>query len=178
MKHKNIKYYPEGITFVAIMILILGLGWLTASKALLIDQNPVKEEAAQPNPKTSQQILKIGTTQIMTEVRRTEAEQELGLSWRSSMAPNEGMIFVYTSPQKVLYWMKGMQFPLDFIFGTHNKVVDIVKNIPEPSTAHPVVRTVSPQVDVDMVIEVNAGWVASHQIKVGDEIKLQNSNDK
>ena len=162
----------EGMKFALAITLIVGLGWLTFSKVLLINQNPIQEDVAQLNIKTPQKVLAIGSAQIMAEVRQSEAELELGLSYRPSMGETEGMIFIYKEPQKVLYWMKGMQFPLDFIFVVNKRIVEIVEQVSEPSRDNPVEKTVVPTQLVDMVIEVNAGWVSRNQVKVGDLVNL------
>jgi hypothetical protein len=169
---KNNNSYPEWVKFGLVVMVVIGFSWITASKILLIDQNPVKEEQVQSNPMVAQQPLKIGLSEVMVEVRRTEVEQALGLSWRKNMGENEGMVFLYSTPQKVLDWMKGMQFPLDLVFASDGKVVELISRVTEPTENDPVIRTISPKIPVDMVIEVNAGWVESHQIKVGDEVKL------
>jgi len=159
-------------------LIALGLlsSWLIASKTLLINQNPEKKAAVtpQPNPMTAQQELFVGKQKLVVETRRTEAELELGLSWRERMGENEGMVFLYPLKQRVAYWMQGMQFPLDFLWVEAGKVVEITENLPAPTEENPVVRTASPQVEVDMVIEVNAGWIKAHGVKVGDAVKWGN----
>jgi uncharacterized membrane protein (UPF0127 family) len=50
------------------------------------------------------------------EVARTAAEQEKGLMFRRSLAPNSGMIFPFNPPQPVSFWMKNTWIPLDLIF--------------------------------------------------------------
>ncbi len=158
-------------------LIALGLvaSWLTASKVLLINQSPQREQVItpRPNPKTVQQELKIGKQMLMVEVRQTEAELELGLSWRERLGENEGMIFMYPAKQRVAYWMQGMQFPLDFLWVAEGKVVEITESVPAPTQENPVVRTVSPRVEADMVVEVNAGWVKAHRVVVGDGVFLQ-----
>lgn len=148
--------------------------WFTLSSRWYINQDPVPETTVQPNPKTTQYRLYVGKTELKTEVRRTEAEQALGLSWRPSLGEDEAMAFVYARPQKVLYWMKGMQFPLDFIWVNNGLVTQVTQDVPHPTQASPKVATVMPTGPVDMVIEVTAGWVERHGVKVGDEVRLSN----
>lgn len=163
---------PEWIRVGLILFFMLVAGWLTATKKLLINQNPVPTETPIANPKTIQERMTVGSAPLLVEVRRTAAEQELGLSWRSSMGQNEGMAFVYGTPQKVMYWMKGMQFPLDFIWVREGEVVELSTQVAAPTKELPVPRTLVPMNKVDMVIEVNAGWVESHRILVGDKVAI------
>ncbi len=158
-------------TVLMVGAILLG-GYLIASKAFLINQNPVVEEKPRPNPVGRQEVLKIGDQTLKVEVRRTADEQALGLSYRESLGENEGMAFVYAEPQRVLYWMKGMNFPLDFIWVARGIVVEMTESVPAPSEENPVPKTVSPATEVDMVVEAPSGWIISSGIKVGDEVSF------
>lgn len=164
------KTMPEWLKVGMLLGLMLVAGWLTAAKKLLINQNPVSMATPTTNPKTTQQKIKIGSTELLVELRRTVAEQGLGLSWRPSMNQDEGMVFLYATPQKVMYWMKGMQFPLDFIWAKQGEVTEMTLRVVSPTKEQPIPKTLVPKGEVDMVIEVNAGWVEANGVKVGDKI--------
>ena len=87
---------------------------------------------------------------------------------------DSGMLFVYDHPERYGFWMKGMRFPLDYIWINGNKVADLSRNIPQPAsdTATPV--TLAPSIPVDKVLEVNAGIIDRFDIKVGDLVQLSN----
>ncbi|MCX6792030.1 MAG: DUF192 domain-containing protein [Candidatus Gottesmanbacteria bacterium] len=104
----------------------------------------------------------------------TEAEKEKGLGYRDALAAGSGMLFVYDHPDRYGFWMKGMRFPLDFIWINGNKVADISQNIPQPvnDTAQPV--SLAPKVPADKVLEVNAGVIQSLGIRVGDLVQFVN----
>ena len=162
MKKTNRLWIVAGIS-----LLLMSIWWWqtrsrTSSQQVFGESNN--------NPKTKQVQVSIGKTSILAEIRRSEAEQALGLSWRPGMAENEGMIFVYDRPQRVSYWMKGMNFPLDFIWVRQGEVVELNKHVLPPTADDPRIKTVTPVNEVDMVIEVNAGFVDRHQVKVGDLI--------
>ena len=104
----------------------------------------------------------------------TDAEIELGLSYRESLPADTGMLFQLgygdTYPR---VWMKGMEFPLDIIWIDKWKVVDIHHNVPNepldtPEEELPLYIPASP---VDMVLEVNAGYAKEHDIQVGDNLE-------
>jgi uncharacterized membrane protein (UPF0127 family) len=60
------------------------------------------------------------------EVASTEAQQARGLMFRTAMGPDEGMIFPYSPPQTVSFWMKNTVIPLDIIFiGPDHRVINI-----------------------------------------------------
>jgi uncharacterized membrane protein (UPF0127 family) len=82
----------------------------------------------------------------------------------------DGMLFVLPQPGQPRFWMYHMLFPLDFIWINQNKVVDILTDVPAPppgaSPANIVI--VAPTTTVTHVLEVPAGFVSAHKIKVGD----------
>ena len=165
----NIKL-PEWLKVTLIMGLVLVAGWMTATKKLLIQQNPIPDEKPVANRQTQFYAMQIGSHPLQVEVRKTTAEQDLGLSWRQSMGTNEGMVFVYEQPQRVMYWMKGMNFPLDFIWIRDGKIVGINTHVPAPTKENPVPKTLAPAMEVDTVLEVNAGWVDEHKVSIGDTV--------
>src|SRR6185369_7191082 len=72
--------------------------------------------------------LAIAGRNIKVELATMRAEQEKGLSGRSSLAPDEGMLFVFSggAPR---FWMKDMNFPIDMIWiGEDLRVVYIKKD--------------------------------------------------
>jgi uncharacterized membrane protein (UPF0127 family) len=111
---------------------------------------------------------------IQLELAITEAEKEKGLGYRDTLAPNHGMLFVYQQKDRYGFWMKGMRFPLDYIWIDGNIIVDLSPNIPAPmnDTVQPV--SLSPKAPVDKVLEVNAGTIQSLGIKIGDLAQFVN----
>lgn len=119
------------------------------------------------HPLTSK--VKINSTIFAVEVAATEAQKELGLGGRSSLTEQSGMLFPYDHKEQYEYWMRGMKFPLDFIWIDGNTIADITENVPVPlPNEQPVI--VKPQVAVDKVLEVRAGSVKKNNISIGDTV--------
>lgn len=79
------------------------------------------------------------------------------------------MIFVFDRSGFYPFWMKGMLFPLDFVWiGRDKKVAGVTANV-APET-YP--QAFLPPLPVKYVLEVNAGWVKEHGIKVGDAVSF------
>jgi len=57
-----------------------------------------------------------GTYHFTVEVAATPEQQERGLMFRPTLAPDRGMIFPYDPPQDVAFWMKNTLIPLDIVF--------------------------------------------------------------
>lgn len=101
---------------------------------------------------------------------RTEQEKEIGLSAFNGIKSNQGMLFIYDLPQKPAFWMNGMKFPIDIIWINNNQVVDISKNLPVQYDSN--LTRYYPNVEVDRVLEVNAGWCEKNNITIGDKIEM------
>src|SRR5258708_1943690 len=111
---------------------------------------------------------------INVELANTQEKRAKGLGARDSLAKDSGMLFVFDQATKHQFWMKGMKFALDFIWVRQDRVVDLLPNIPPPAapdTPDSSLPVYSSTVDVDKVLEVNAGFISTHNIKIGDRLK-------
>lgn len=124
---------------------------------------------------SSSKYLVINGQKIQVEVADTESSQIKGLSGREALCASCGMLFVYNNSIQRTFWMKDMNFPLDIIWLRDNKVIGISAGLP-PEGEKPL-RIYASSEPVDMVLEVNAGFVARNEIKVGDEIKFDKTNN-
>lgn len=126
-----------------------------------------------PKPAVFKQ-LQISGNLLKIEIADTASKRSKGLGGRAGLGENEGMLFVFEKADKYSFWMKGLNFPLDFIFIRDEKVLEVLPNVQPPSEGQtdvslPIYR---PKEDVNMVLEVNAGVVERLSIKVGDSIKI------
>ena len=100
------------------------------------------------------------------EVAATPAQQERGLMFRTAMGPDEGMIFPYSPPQGVAFWMKNTVIPLDIIFiGADHRVINIAANATPYSEA-----TLPSNAPAIGVLELNGGRAAQLGIVPGSRI--------
>ncbi|CAN5199841.1 hypothetical protein BH09PAT1_BH09PAT1_7920 [soil metagenome] len=114
-----------------------------------------------------------GTQKVTLDVADNEKSRETGLSGRSSLADNKGMLFLFDEPGIPTFWMKGMKFPIDIIFLNTDKVVTIFKNVPAPATTTETPNTYyQPTYPSNKVIELKAGAADKYNIHEGDTIKL------
>jgi len=113
-----------------------------------------------PSASASQPTLIIGGTTLAIEIADDALERAQGLSGRASLQQNSGMLFLFEEPFIASFWMKDMNFPLDFIWIRDNTIVDITERVPAPTDVN--LPSYQPNQPVDAVLEVNAGWVAEH----------------
>lgn len=108
--------------------------------------------------------------EILVEIVNTQAKMEKGLSGRSFLPEKQGMLFIFEKPDFYGFWMKGMEFGLDFIWILGDEVVEITENIKPEDFPPP--KSLIPTQKVDKVLEVNDGFAAKFKIKVGDKISF------
>lgn len=113
-------------------------------------------------------IVSAGKRNVFTvELALTDRQQQRGLMFRRSMAPDAGMLFDYVTPTRITMWMKNTFIPLDMIFiGADGKVVDIAERaVPQSETIIP------SKVPARAVLELNGGTAQRLGIKVGDVVE-------
>jgi len=147
-----------------ILLILIFLSLAFASGKLLFPKRIETEKGA----------VYINNVKIEVEVADNKEERNKGLGGRESLASDSGMLFIFDSPGVVNFWMKGLNFPLDFIWIRGNKVVDFIKNVPPPESNQPdeTLPIIVPNQSVDMVLEVNTGFVDRHNIRVGDIVNI------
>lgn len=99
----------------------------------------------------------------------TSALQTQGLSGKKFLAENAGMFFVFKNSGMYQFWMKDMLFPLDIIWFDENYKIVTIKEDVSPAS-YP--EVFGPLVPSKYVLEVNAGYVKKHMIKIGDIISI------
>lgn len=160
----------------AIQVLVL-VGLIFAG--FLITKNPtVVNNALAPLGGPSQPVntvnIKVKDATVSSEIADTQEKKVKGLSGRESLATDSGMLFLYDKPGNYIFWMKGMKFPLDFIWIKGDSVVDLTENAKAPTANQPDDSLIRYQAKepIDKILEVNAGFVSKHQISIGDKLSV------
>ena len=104
--------------------------------------------------------IKINDKEYQVKLAKTEEERRKGLQGVKEMKDNEGMLFIFDSPQTVQFWMKDTEIPLDIIFIDEDyTVISIYKGKPNS-------ETIVEEDNVNYVLELNQ----NSGVKEGDEI--------
>ncbi|MDD3150464.1 MAG: DUF192 domain-containing protein [Candidatus Gastranaerophilales bacterium] len=98
-------------------------------------------------------------------------QKALGLMYRNNLPLNEGMIFKYSPPEEVGFWMKNMKISLDILFIFNEKIVKINRNT-LVCKKNPC-KIYYSDTKIDSVIELNAGICDKFNIKKGQPITLR-----
>lgn len=112
--------------------------------------------------------IEINEKKFKVEIAESEKKKYLGLGDRNNLCSSCGMLFVFKEGGKHQFWMRGMNFPLDIIWISGNKIVYIAKNISKDHKG-----TITPFGEADKVLEINAGLCEKYGIEEGDEIKFK-----
>jgi uncharacterized protein len=139
----------------------------TISQAKRIAPTIVEQDTMR-NPKLAIRALSIKKQTLHVEVARSEQERMLGLMNRTTLAPNQGMLFVFEPREKGVqcFWMKNTLLPLTAAFiDDDGTIVNLVDMQPQTETPH------CSQKPVRYVLEMKQGWFATHTFKAGDKVK-------
>lgn len=117
----------------------------------------------------------LGSAAITADVANTMALRTQGLSGRTSLAPDHGMIFLFGWPSIQVFWMKDMNFPIDIIWVRGGKITGVAKDaVPEPGKSLLQLTLYKSPGLVDTVVEVPAGSSDRWGLKVGDHVTYSN----
>ncbi len=104
---------------------------------------------------------------VRAEVADTPALRSKGLMFRESLAPDEGMLFVYDAPQIMAFYMKNTSIPLSIAFiDSDLKIVRIAHMKPFDEAPH------SSVMPVQYALEVNQNWFARNGVKTGARVEI------
>jgi hypothetical protein len=110
--------------------------------------------------------LVAGMYLIRAEVANSFDTRATGLMFRKSLAPNEGMLFVFPEAEMECMWMKNTLIPLSVAFiDASGAIVSISEMQPQTETTHCAARPAK------YALEMNRGWFASKGLRAGTVIR-------
>jgi uncharacterized membrane protein (UPF0127 family) len=108
-----------------------------------------------------------GGESFAVEVADDDAERARGLMFRETLDPAAGMLFVYESPRRAMFWMKNTLIPLDMIFADATGTVTRVHSNAVPGDLTPI----DGGEGVAFVLEINGGLAQRLGIAPGAELR-------
>ena len=107
-----------------------------------------------------------GDVRFNVEVARTPDELQKGLMFRTQMPANNGMIFSFDPVRPITMWMKNTKISLDMLFIAPDATISMIKENAIPMSE----EHIKSREPVRAVVELNAGQVHRHGIKIGDKV--------
>lgn len=107
-----------------------------------------------------------GSVAFKVEIADSDAEREQGLMYRTTLAPDAGMLFIWNRAAPRAFWMKNTYIPLDILYiGANGRIISIAAN------AQPFDETPIPsRGDAKAVLELAGGRAAELGIDLGDQV--------
>lgn len=106
---------------------------------------------------------------LTVSVADSPSERALGLSGVKSLPEREGKLFIFDIEGRYGFWMKDMLFPIDILWiDNSGKIVHIEENVRIDS--YPTIYTTP--VPARFVLEVNAFFVSTFHIDIGDQVTI------
>lgn len=103
------------------------------------------------------------------EIADTDFDIQTGLMYRNSMAPKQGMLFIFEDERERFFYMKNTRIPLDIIYINSNQtIISFQKN------AKPFDEMSLPSGGpAKYVLEINVGLADKWGLKAGDSISFK-----
>ena len=112
--------------------------------------------------------IRVGDRTVQLQIAALPAEQQKGLMYRRTMGPEEGMLFVFASPQPQSFWMRNTVLPLDIgYFDAAGELKEIYPMYPLDERPVP-----SHSRGIQYCLEMNQGWFQQSGVKPGASLDL------
>lgn len=151
-------------------MIIRRVGWvLVLSVVLAACGRSGNAKNAGPKSVEDRFAIKVGAQTVQMQIAALPAELQKGLMFRKTMGEDEGMLFVFTSPQQQGFWMRNTTLPLDIgYFDPSGELKEIYPMYPLDE------RPVNSRSrDIQFCLEMNQGWYKRHDVKVGAKLDLK-----
>ena len=109
---------------------------------------------------------------LKIEIPQTPGEFRTGLMFRESLDTDSGMLFVFDRVAQQSFHMSHTTIPLDIAFIDEEVCIESIKEL-APLRREPVYSNAP----VLYALEVNRGWFAENEVKVGDQIIKDEINE-
>lgn len=121
-------------------------------------------------------IAEINGFTVNLDIALTDKQKHDGLSIKSSMKENEGMLFIFDEPTRQSFWMKGMKFPIDIIWLDENLSIVYIEKSLNPCKTWISCPSYKPNSEALYVLETISGFSEVHDLKIGKKINIKVSN--
>ena len=133
----------------------------TLAAALLLAAASFGAHARTPGTERTE-TLSLGGHHLVAEVADTDAARLRGLMYRTRLAPDHGMLFVFDRAEEYCMWMRNTRLPLSVAFlDARGTVINVEVMQPQTDDRHCARRPAS------YALEMSQGWFSAHGIHDG-----------
>jgi hypothetical protein len=123
-------------------------------------------QTGRPNAGLPVARLAIGSHALTAEVAATEEHRRIGLMYRFSIPPDQGMLFVHDAPRPLSFWMRNTSIPLSIAFIDANGTIINVEDMAPHDE-----RLTWSAAPALYALEMRKGWFAQRGIGPGAQVK-------
>ncbi len=135
------------------ILLLVGTSFLIARVLFTKAPEPVIEQQAE----------------MTIEIADTDAARTQGLSGRTEVPDNYGMLFVFDTPDSYGFWMKDMFVSIDIIWLRDDGTIVGIEDSVSPDTYPQAFNSPEP---VRYVLETRAGYARDHGWTIGTKVPV------
>lgn len=118
--------------------------------------------------------LYVGSEELNTELALKPVEIYTGMMWRTNMAENEAMLFVFSAPAPRAFYMRNTYVPLSVAYIDAEGIIQEIHDLqPLNETSVP-----SKSENIQFVLEVPQGWFKRRNISPGMLVRTQHGELK
>jgi uncharacterized membrane protein (UPF0127 family) len=116
--------------------------------------------------------LWLGAEEINAELALTGEQMQTGMMFRTNLAENAGMLFVFPMPHRASFWMKNCPLPLSAAYIDPEGVILEIRDL-KPHDTNSVVASSD---QVQFVLETSQGWFQRHKVTAGTVVRTEHGS--
>jgi uncharacterized protein len=158
------------IWFCAVLALVLAVFGCTKdpeAASPVVRALPGEPDKAQPKLPTMK--IWVGAEELTTELALTDKQRIAGMMYRTNMAENEAMLFVFPVPHRSAFWMKNTPLPLSAAYIAPDGTIMEIHDLHPYSTNSAWARSDR----IQYVLETNQGWFKKRNIGPGTVVRTE-----
>ena len=167
---------------IAIILVVAGILWSATSEKPSTTNPPLNapitfapvQHLLHAQPKLPTIKVSVGSEEMVAEICREPVEIATGMMFRTKMAENEAMIFVFSNAEPRNFYMRNCLVPLSAAYiepdGKIAEMIDL-----QPGDERGVQSRTS---NIQFVLEVPQGWFKRHSISNGVVIRTERGSLK
>lgn len=159
--------FPKWIGLLLTAALLAGCGKSRDVTPLAVSVSSTEPHAAQPRLQTMK--LWLGAEELNAELALTAEQMRTGMMFRTNMAENEAMLFVFGAPLRASFWMKNTILPLSAAYIDPEGVILEIHPL-QPRDTNSVVAASD---RIQFVLETPQGWFDRHNVHTGAVVRTE-----
>jgi uncharacterized protein len=155
-----VSYTVGGFCIIKVFGLFIGLFMILISAAPVSTACPIELPTA---------TIIIKGNPLTVELATTPTSRGCGLSHRTELPKNRGMLFIFSDLRPRNFWMKDTAIPLSIAYlDKSGQIFDIQDMVPlQTDQQYPSLQPAA------YALEVNQGWFSRHGVAVGDAVQMK-----